>query len=658
MQTTSTLYKRILNWEHSFESKVTISGNDVTDGIMSMSIERLGLKSNAPGVGGAVSAVLDVKLVEPGFTIPKMAEIVVQTRATNGTEYSEWLTMGTFYIDTREHNKDSSHLSTVTIRAYDKMLMFQKMFPQTTLSFPAKDIDVVNAIAAHVGATVDSRTTALVTKAYLIKNPTLYTMREVLASIAAAYAGNFVISPSGQLLLVPIWGNANAATIDVGTSPRKLEIGRATEQYKYVELDAGFSANGNLAVYTAGTSGALTMYVDMPDGTQAMANNILSALTSRNFAYQPIAAERAIVDPAAEIGDKVTGGGVTTVIHRMTIPFSSAMFISVYAPMDEETLHEYQYEPETVRKIARESQYTRVRLTVNEDSIESEVSRATGAESGLSTRITQNAENITSEVTRAKNAESGLSTRITQNADSISSEVTNRTNADAAMSTRITQNATDITSEVSRAKNAESGLSTRITQNADSISSEVTNRENADSSLSSRITQNANDISSEVTRATDAEGSLSSNISQTEQRIMSVVTQEYYTAEQTDEMIGSVSTSIQQTADGLRIDFTSLQRDLQDVQSAADAKFASLQQYIQISGGTMTFGEVGNEITLTIENDRIGIYSNGVAVTYWTASDFVAPFKLTVPSGGQLILGSFVIAPRANGSLDFNWIGG
>lgn len=608
MQTTSTLYKRILNWEHSFESKVTINGNDVTDGIMSMSIERLGLKSNAPSVGGAVSAVLDVKLVEPGFTIPKMAEIVVQTRATNGTEYSEWLTMGTFYIDTREYNKDSSHLSTVTIRAYDKMLMFQKMFPQTTLSFPAKDIDVVNAIAAHVGATVDSRTTALVTKAYLIEDPALYTMREVLASIAAAYAGNFVISPSGQLLLVPIWGNANAATIDVGTSPRKLEIGRATEQYKYVELDAGFSANGNLAVYTAGTSGALTMYVDMPDGTQAMANNILSALTSRNFAYQPIAAERAIADPAAEIGDKVTGGGVTTVIHRMTIPFSPAMFISVYAPMDEETLHEYQYEPETVRKIARESQYTRVRLTVNEDSIQSEVSRATGAESGLSTRITQNA--------------------------------------------------TDITSEVSRAKNAESGLSTRITQNADSISSEVTNRENADSSLSSRITQNANDISSEVTRATDAEGSLSSNISQTEQRIMSVVTQEYYTAEQTDEMIGSVSTSIQQTADGLRIDFTSLQRDLQDVQSAADAKFASLQQYIQISGGTMTFGEVGNEITLTIENDRIGIYSNGVAVTYWTASDFVAPFKLTVPSGGQLILGSFVIAPRANGSLDFNWIGG
>lgn len=147
-------------------------------------------------------------------------------------------------------------------------------------------------------------------------------------------------------------------------------------------------------------------------------------------------------------------------------------------------------------------------------------------------------------------------------------------------------------------------------------------------------------------------------ISESERGIMTIVTQDYYTRGQTDQLVSSVSTDIQATATEIRILQSQMQRDISDVQANADAKFTSLQKYIQISGGAMTFGEVGNQITLKIENDRIVIYSNDVAVTYWTANDFVAPIKLIVPVGGQLVLGQHAYIPRSNGSLDFTWIGG
>ena len=148
-----------------------------------------------------------------------------------------------------------------------------------------------------------------------------------------------------------------------------------------------------------------------------------------------------------------------------------------------------------------------------------------------------------------------------------------------------------------------------------------------------------------------------SAIEQSEERITLTVSESYYTKGETDDLVGAVQTSIEQTADGIRIDFSNLQKDVDDVAAKADAEFASLQSYIQMAGGSITLGKIGNEVTLKVENDRIGIYVNGVAMTYWTASDFVAPITLTIPIGGRLILGNYAFIPRTNGSLDLTWVG-
>lgn len=148
-----------------------------------------------------------------------------------------------------------------------------------------------------------------------------------------------------------------------------------------------------------------------------------------------------------------------------------------------------------------------------------------------------------------------------------------------------------------------------------------------------------------------------SAIRQSADSIILSVSESYYTKDETDQMVASVSTEITQTANEIQINFSNLQQDVNDVQAQADAKFNALQSYIQFAGGNITLGEVGNQVTLKIENDRIGIYHNGVAITYWTIDDFVSPKTLRIPYGGQLILGSFAFIPRSNGSLDFTWVG-
>lgn len=149
-----------------------------------------------------------------------------------------------------------------------------------------------------------------------------------------------------------------------------------------------------------------------------------------------------------------------------------------------------------------------------------------------------------------------------------------------------------------------------------------------------------------------------SAIERSEQSIRLTVSENYYTKGETDGLVSSVSTSLEQTAQGWTYNFNVLQQDLDDVAANADARFTALQKYIQMAGGTITLGEVGNPITLKVENDRIGIYINGVAVTYWTANTFQLPVEVVIPVGGRLTLGQFAFIPRSNGSLDFTWVGG
>lgn len=206
MQTVSALWKRIFREQgHLTEVKAVIDG--VTygiDKIFSISQNRAVYSVNNPVVGSCTSSTLEIEII-PDSTVPRMATIVLSNRlvSADGTEQSEWLPAGTFYVDTRNKERDGV---TLTLTSYDSMLKAdQPYLENSTLSnWPCADDDVADEIAALMGITVDSRT---VLAGYDVPIPEQdWTMREVLGWIAASNGGNWIITPDNKLLLVKLEG--------------------------------------------------------------------------------------------------------------------------------------------------------------------------------------------------------------------------------------------------------------------------------------------------------------------------------------------------------------------------------------------------------------------------------------------------------------------
>lgn len=215
-------------------------------------------------------------------------------------------------------------------------------------------------------------------------------------------------------------------TIGVNIAKRAydVEISQQFDGYSAVRIYVGTDDEGNAVVYEAGDTTGRTLEIKNDFGTQQMAEDILADI--QGYQYQPLVANSALLDPAAEMGDGVTVNGVYSGVFVRATTFGRLMSSDISAPTEEELTHEYAAtdSASTDRKFSRFVRSTRSAISLNATEISEEVTRATTAEENLSSRITINAESITSEVQRATDAESNLSSRITQNASDISANVT------------------------------------------------------------------------------------------------------------------------------------------------------------------------------------------------------------------------------------------
>ena len=279
MQATSALYNQILESNnHYFETTVVIGDNgrlidNIGDIILfggdSIIVARAApdsgftenvlfsvatssiMFSDNPAVGKAISAEIDVKMINPVGDIPRMGVIIPYVRAVgdvpiytttiendaindssasiNADNYlvfgndvsiqddyiafgvssidhleSEWIQQGTFFIDTREISHNDDGLDVLTIHGYDAMLKAEQNYDSTELDWPAVDTDIVAEIASKMEVSVDPRTWDIMTGGYTLPLPTNYSCREILGYIASMYIGNFIMSDVGELRLVSL----------------------------------------------------------------------------------------------------------------------------------------------------------------------------------------------------------------------------------------------------------------------------------------------------------------------------------------------------------------------------------------------------------------------------------------------------------------------
>lgn len=205
MQTTSALYKSILAADHSFETRITIDGVGVIPQSQIFSLSsNIELFSSFVAVGAAVSAEVDGQILAPTDTIPEKAQVLIETRAVNDTQQSEWIKKGVFYIDEREQTKNGDGLDVLTFHGFDAMMKANVDFASSTITGNTTDKKLVAEIARQMGVSVDSRTNTIIGTGYAMPLPVGYTNREILGYIAASYVGFFVITDAEKLRLVTL----------------------------------------------------------------------------------------------------------------------------------------------------------------------------------------------------------------------------------------------------------------------------------------------------------------------------------------------------------------------------------------------------------------------------------------------------------------------
>ncbi len=200
----------------------------------------------------------------------------------------------------------------------------------------------------------------------------------------------------------------------------------------YVGLDVtGFEDHGELKpvsrvtlmlddekALTAGDDTGYEVLASCPHGTQEMVDALLTKL--RGKVYRMYTADEAGLDPAAELGDGVTVGGLYSMISRLSDDGEG--YPSISAPGEEELEDEYPSGGPMTREFNRQLAATRSSITKTADEIRLEVKNEVD---GLSSSFTVQLDNIRSEVSEANgNASTAL-----QTANSFETRITSAENS-------------------------------------------------------------------------------------------------------------------------------------------------------------------------------------------------------------------------------------
>lgn len=174
----------------------------------------------------------------------------------------------------------------------------------------------------------------------------------------------------------------SSAKTFVGSRAASLREADKLQPYTKVTVTDGTSS------YSAGTATGRELVVEVPvlptTAGQTLANNLLASV--QGYRYQPYEADSALIDPAAELGDGITVGGVYGGIHARTATFSRLFRANVSAPAEEEIDSEYPYLSAQERDAVRQKKQT-AKNTADIASNTSAISGVSAQVSSLSAQV-------------------------------------------------------------------------------------------------------------------------------------------------------------------------------------------------------------------------------------------------------------------------------
>lgn len=189
-------------------------------------------------------------------------------------------------------------------------------------------------------------------------------------------------------------------TIGVNVLKRayNMEVSSQFDGYSAVRIFVGTDDDGNSIIYESGNTNGRTLEIKNPFGTQEMADNILADI--QGYQYQPLSADNALLNPAAEMGDGVTVNGVYSGIFTRDTQFGRLMASDISAPTDEEIEHEFAVESPSDRQYTRFVQQTKSMLRITNMAIEAEVEQRESDVEAINATLLIQADQIAAKVSK------------------------------------------------------------------------------------------------------------------------------------------------------------------------------------------------------------------------------------------------------------------
>ena len=360
MQNTSDYYKNVYANNHYAEVRLEVYSSDGNtlihtfgmNRLVSMQTTRSGLPDDGFTVGACIAGQIDVVLYPTDsngneVTIPSAARLVPKYRIWFSDDPerapSEWIKKGVYWLDERKKDTISGKVS---LHGYDAIRIFDYMVttirsqnqsglnPVTPpeevtrmVTTTVQDVDVMDYIAQVCNITVDPRTYNVITGSYYVNSAYKdYTARQVLSYIAQPYCASFVMSDEGKLLAIDIEAicSLNAPIVeDIQGAVTDFKKYDPHKNVSMVIINGVEYPSATPGYYKSGANGGTVIELVNPWGTQAMADDIRAKLFS--YSYQPYEATGAKIDPAVEIGDKITVMNFSNGLFMQTLNFDVSM---------------------------------------------------------------------------------------------------------------------------------------------------------------------------------------------------------------------------------------------------------------------------------------------------------------------------------------------
>ena len=294
-------YKAIIaNIEYSVENR----------GLMGISTECKTMQSGLE-IGTVSPTRINMTIVPNVDNIYEMDTVELFMREDGG----DWQPRGKYYIERRPMFNSGSVMS---IEGFDELKLLNRPFTENEM--PEYPVSMRNLIDI-IGIPLDERTESIINP-YFVTFSESTEIIDMLAEIAAAHSGNFIMTHEGKLRLVQI--NTKGEIYDIKTHTQKIERDRIG--LPVTRLTIG---DGNITFTTGGGAGKhIELFIE--NATQAMCNSIFNQI--RGYVYTPFSSGKSDISEHFEIGDTVIIDGNEFTIYNHHTVYSATIRSELSAP--------------------------------------------------------------------------------------------------------------------------------------------------------------------------------------------------------------------------------------------------------------------------------------------------------------------------------------